>query len=409
MPILKRALILTSEPPWPTNHGGRLDIWHRYVGLKTRGWSLGLGYWSRTRVDVPELRQVFDPVWQFERPRGPIAQGQRLLRLSSLPSLVTAHELTSDALVHFAEAAKAFGPDVVISEGIYAARTGRRLAERLGTPFVVRSHNIEHAYMGVQFDLATSWRTKLSIAAARLHLEQFEIKTLRDADHVLEISRDALDFWCHRGISRVSWTPTFLANTIALGDHALIPWQERPYDAVYLGNLWSPNNVAAVRWLIEAVLPRLVRRSPDYKLLVAGAAPGDDLRARLLRNPNVQLLADPADAAAVRAGGRVLVNPILQGSGLNTKSVEMLFCDSPLVATRFAAEGLDSETRRCFELHDDPEAFAAAMVKGNQTPFVAPPERIAARNKYGPNAAIGLCQLLERVCHDHQPGGPTAS
>lgn len=396
-----RALILTAEPPWPTNHGSRLDIWHRYVGLKNCGWNLGLAYWSPNRVEAPELRRVFDQVWQFDRPSGPYAHARRLLRLLSLPSLVTAHELTSKTFGRFAVAASAFAPDVVISEGIYTAKAGRRLADRLGVPFVVRSHNIEHAYMAVQFQLATSWRTKFSIAAARIHLEQFEIKALRESAHILEISHDSIAFWERRGIRHVSWTPTFLPHMGAPGAHGPIPWQERPYDAVYLGNLWSPNNVAAVRWLIEAVLPCVLRRSPNFKLLVAGAAPGDDLCARLLRTPNVQLMPDPADAAAVRARGRVLVNPILQGSGLNTKCVEMLFCDSPLIATRFAAEGLDPDTRRCFELQDDPEAFAAAMVRGSETPFVETLERVAARNRYGPTAAVALSQLLKRICDGH--------
>lgn len=339
---------------------------------------------------------VFDWVRLLDRLAGAGALFGRLLRLSTIPSLAGAMHTDRASMDQLVSDVRDFAPQLVIAENVHAALFATKIARRLNLPLVVRSHNIEHDYMATQFRLAASWRTRLSIGAALLHLKSYEIDALRQADFVLEISREGVAFWRALGVENVEWVPT-LVPMLERGLPDPLPWTERRYDAVYLGNLWSPNNVAAVRWLVTEVMPHVRRAAPHFVLLIAGSKPSAALQGELTGVANIELLADPEDAAVVRRNGRVLVNPILEGSGLNTKSVEMLFFDSPLVMTPFAADGMDAETRTCFELEADPGAFAAAMVRAAGTVFQLEESRHQARERFGQAGTARLSAILAEV------------
>lgn len=394
--------MVCQEPPWPTTHGGRVDVWNRYDGLVREGWTAGVVCWAdatdaQARADADAgFKGVFHWVRLLPKPTGAAALVKRLGRLVRQPSLTTAMHLEPVAFRALVADARRFSPDVVIADSVHTADFTRRIAKALNIPLIVRSHNVEHLYMATQYKLASSWRLRLSIAAARLHLKAYETDALRRADHVLEISCDAIPFWREHGVERIDWIPTFLPGFDEVGKRS-IPWSERRYDAVYLGNLWSPNNVSAVRWLLDEVMPHVRRLEPRFRLMVAGSNPSPDLQVHLERVENVQWLANPSDADALRALGRVLVNPILEGSGLNTKSVELLFCDSPLVMTPFAADGMDAKTRSCFNLHSNPEDFAAAMVGYAAKPFRIDHARVEARERFGAAAARKLSMILADV------------
>lgn len=399
-----RALVVCQEPPWPTSHGARVDIWNRYDGLVREGWSVGLICWRDgpgTQADADTgFNGVFDPVWVLDKPRSPVALLARLARLSYLPSLAAALYPPRDDMAALIARVRTFTPDLLIADSVHMADFTGRIGRALGIPVVVRSHNVEYDYMAIQYRLAKSWRPRLSIAAARLHLRRFEIGALRSADHVLEISGDALPFWNRLGVERIDWVPTIVPS-LERERREPVAWAERRYDAVYLGNLWSPNNVAAVRWMIDEVLPHVRKVAPNYVLLIAGSNPTTEFQAYLSQSDNVEWIANPEDAAAVRLQGRVLVNPILEGSGLNTKSVEMLFFDSPLVMTPFAADGMDAETRTCFDLTADPDRFAALMTDLAQAPFVVDQARADARARFGQGGAARLGEILHGVVARH--------
>lgn len=400
-----RALVVCQEPPWPTSHGARVDIWNRYDGLTREGWNVGVICWREgpeTKADADAgFNGVFDPVWVMDKPRSPAALLARLFRLSYLPSLAAALYPSRDEMAALITRVRTFAPDLLIADSVHMADFTGRIGRALRIPVVIRSHNIEHDYMAIQYRLAKSWRSRLSIAAARLHLKRFEIEALRRAAHVLEISKDALPFWKGLGVERIDWVPTFVPR-LERARREPLPWAERRYDAVYLGNLWSPNNVAAVRWMIDEVLPHVRKVAPNYVLLIAGSNPTMELQSYLSQADNVECLANPEDAAAVRLQGRVLVNPILEGSGLNTKSVEMLFFDSPLVMTPFAADGMDEDSQACFNLTADPERFAVLMTDLVKTPFIVDQARAEARARFGQGGAARLSKILHGVVAAYQ-------
>jgi glycosyltransferase involved in cell wall biosynthesis len=403
----KRLLVVAPEAPWPTTHGGRVDIWNRYEGLVAEGWSLALLFWSRPGEEPDaaaraKLGTVFARL--IERPlrRDIGARALRLLRTLRQPSLVALRHPDDAAFNDLLEQARAFAPAAVVSEFVYVSAVASRLAKALGVPLIVRSHNIEHRYMATQHRLATSLKQRLQIAAARLHLKGFETTSLRNAWAVLDISQSDAELWRQQGVSRVHWVPSFFPRLQSAVRHD-IAWQDRRFDVGYLGNLWAPNNVAAVTWFIADILPLIRRSRPDVRVMIAGSNASAELIGILEATPNVTFIPHPADADMARADVRVLINPIREGSGINTKSVEMLYANSPVVVTPFAVNGMSAETADAFAVATSAEEFATKTIAAMDTPYTPNPARLLARERFGRGGARAMSEiLLDEAAAYHQ-------
>jgi glycosyltransferase involved in cell wall biosynthesis len=136
---------------------------------------------------------------------------------------------------------------------------------------------------------------------------------------------------------------------------------QRRYDVAYIGNMRLPNNLHGLEWFMCRVLPLLRRLRPSVSLCFAGANPSDAARALFVGQKNVAFVPDAASADAILADGRVLVNPILSGSGVNVKSIEMLRYDAPIVTTAIGVQGFPTEMHGQFIVREDAAGFAAAI------------------------------------------------
>ena len=129
-------------------------------------------------------------------------------------------------------------------------------------------------------------------------------------------------------------------------------------------------------------------------MVLAGSRPTEAVRRLTAGDARVTLLADPASVAAIAGAARVLVNPVQAGSGVNLKSVEMLFSHAHLVSTPAGVQGLSADAVACFDVHADAAAFAAAVARGLRAEgdTAAAPRRLAARAPFAPD---GVARLLE--------------
>jgi SAM-dependent methyltransferase/glycosyltransferase involved in cell wall biosynthesis len=132
-------------------------------------------------------------------------------------------------------------------------------------------------------------------------------------------------------------------------------------DLVFLGNYRHQPNVDAVESFVQEILP-LVRASlPEVRLVVAGGSPAESLLA--LGGPGVTVTGHVADLAGVMNACRVAVNPLRFGAGVKGKILTAMAYGLPGVGTPLAAEGMQLRDGENFLIADDPEAFAAAVVR----------------------------------------------
>lgn len=354
-----KLVVVAQEIPYPPIHGGRVDVWRRLQAFARAGIRVQLLAWA---ADPPDAlaRQALDRVcdsWQvFALKQAWPARLRTSMRVFSVPSPVATRALSRREEREVDSAVRAFSPDAIWLDQLYGAELALSLARAHGLPLLTRSHNVEHRYWRDQLKLARGIGQTMKIKARLLTLERFELSVFAASRHFYDISVDDLAYWRSRGLRNGRWLPP-LAGTPAL------PADGVPsHDIGFIGNLFMPNNVEAVEWLVKKVLPEVREQLPGATALIAGSRPVASLRALIGADPLTELRADVSDPAAVFRAARVLVNPMLHGSGVALKSIDMLASGRDIVSTSRGVTGLPPLARACFSVADSADGFAQAIV-----------------------------------------------
>ncbi len=291
---------------------------------------------------------------------------------------------------------KKFQPEAIWLDGLWPGAFARYLSDDMGLPYFYRSHNVEHRYMARQASLARTFTYRMRLQLALVGLESFERSVLMGATDVFDISVDDLRFWQRQGLKRGHWLPPITQFPSGTASEV-----ELRYDAVFVGNLHTPNNVDGLRWLMVEVWPKVVAQRPQAGLLISGSAPADEIVALVDATPGVHMLANPVDVWPVYGSARVLVNPMRHGSGVNIKSVEMLQLFAPIVSTSVGVGGLPDDIKAQFHVADDASAFAAAIVKALDAGHAAVDRvtRRQAQAAFSPSAIEGALTVIRQSLH----------
>jgi glycosyltransferase involved in cell wall biosynthesis len=105
---------------------------------------------------------------------------------------------------------------------------------------------------------------------------------------------------------------------------------------------WLPN-VEAVTFLAEKVWPLIKKQIPDAKLWIVGNAPTKRVFEYQQQDTSITVTGGIPDIRDAFNGGHVLVAPVFSGKGTRYKILEAMACQTPIVATTTAVEGLGVE------------------------------------------------------------------
>lgn len=130
---------------------------------------------------------------------------------------------------------------------------------------------------------------------------------------------------------------------------------------LFIGSFRHTPNQVALEWFASSVLPMIVEKIPDARLLVAGSDP-----------PPRHTFPDPANAIEwlgfvediqpLFSSCALFVCPIRSGSGVRVKLLEAFASGIPVVSTTIGAEGLARMDGEFCALADDPAGFASRAV-----------------------------------------------
>lgn len=409
-----RLLCIASDIPLPANSGGRVDVWRRLQALKAGGVELALLCWydvGRSQPPSDELLGLLGPVCDQVKVqpirRSPGEVFARLLNLWRMPSHAAARWVTTNrgALVTWAQA---FEPDAILLDGLYGGVVALWLGHRLGVPVLYRSHNVEHLYMHEQYVKERHLPRRLGLLANRVGLARFERRIVRAARRVFDISLDDQRFWQAQGHKHVEWLPPLVDEDFVRGLTGS-PASDESMDILYFGNLNTPNNVDGVLWLLDEVVGRLREARPGLRIGVAGSRPVERI-VEAAGRLGIKLIANPENMTPLLKSARVLVNPVFAGSGVNIKTVEMLFSPAQLVSTTKGLAGLPPDVTRHFRRADSPEAFVGAVLDVLDAPVGdLAAERAEARQNFSFGRAEGLIRSMQaEVERFSKSRGPTA-
>jgi glycosyltransferase involved in cell wall biosynthesis len=176
------------------------------------------------------------------------------------------------------------------------------------------------------------------------------------------------------------------------------PSAERPPVVLFQGSLLYPPNIDAAQWLVAAIAPKVRARIPDLDVRLVGR-PATSVR-RLHEPGVVTVVGEVPSMRTELARASVVAVPIRYGGGTRVKILESFAHRVPVVSTRLGAEGLDVEDGVHLLVADDPDAFAAAIVRlmgdaALRTNITDEAERLYLRRYDGRAADEDVRRLLE--------------
>ncbi len=364
-----KITLVCQEIPYPAIHGSRIDMWRRIKAFADRGVELQIITWwfgtRPTNEEVVEIQKYAKKTHLFQIHQTAISRLQRVFDLLDYPLETTSRMIKGASLVTLEQQVREFDPDLIFLDGLHGGVIATQLSSILQIPLFTRSHNIEHLYARRMLDAAIGFKDKFRRYLSTVHLEKYEKKLLSNSSLFYDISADDLGFWQGLGFTNGRLLPPI----VQFPDRELTDFRDREiappktYDLVFLGNLNTENNVSAAIWFLTEVLPVIRERLPAVTVAIAGFKPVDRIVKVCERIAGVDLIVNPKSASEIYRSGRVLINPILTGSGVKIKSIEMLTFGKPIVSTSEGVSGLPEAIKQYFRIANDPATFAAATLE----------------------------------------------
>jgi hypothetical protein len=372
-----RALLLAPDIPFPPNRGGRADVWRRAEALRATDCEVTVAYPGGRPPGAAEgaAQERGIHLIAFERQSLFAAVRSWVLSPGRPPFFTLRRAPSATAYTALLAESRAKRVTVVVSEGPWLWELSHRLSRDLGCRLVYRSHNIEHRYMKRQAQLERSLLVKARMFVSLAGLERYERKCISQSDVLLDISADDLSYWAH---PRARWLPPLPSRTGSTNE-------SRHGGVVFVGNLRTPNNVAGLRLLLTEVMPRVRHVCPSLCFFVVGSSPSADLE-REIEQAGAQLFKDVAEPMDWLLGADCIVNPVMDGSGVQLKMLDMLQTDRPVVTFAQGVRGLPSEVARVVDVVPDAEAMAGTILRWQAQGFPRAPDRTSVRAAFAVSA-----------------------
>ena len=242
-------------------------------------------------------------------------------------------------------------------EGPYLSQYLPLIKDACTAQVSLRAHNVEHEIWERRWRNEKNLIKRGYLKNLAKRIRKLETKLIRDIDLLIPISE--------RDRKRLlSLGRNVESITIPAGLDLSNYKPERPIhdkSICFIGALdWTPNQ-EGIQWMIKGVLPHLVRRNNQITFHIAGRnAPAGFINE--LRHPNIEFHGEIEDAKAFMGKFKVMVAPLLTGSGIRIKILEGMAMGLCIVTTSIGAEGIAVEKEKQLMIEDNQELFAQKIL-----------------------------------------------
>jgi len=183
---------------------------------------------------------------------------------------------------------------------------------------------------------------------------------------------------------------------------------EHRRSVVFWGNLDFPPNWTAVEYFFNNIfLPYLAQENVEWHIFGRGASQSIE---QIARHEGVFLHGYVDDLFSEVAKQGVMINPMVEGSGLKNKVLEAFACRVPVVSTSLGIEAIDASPDLHYVQADAPEEFARAictlLADQDYSSRIAEDARLLVESKFR-WSVIGeqLGSLVDRILDRKSNGG----
>jgi len=285
--------------------------------------------------------------------------------------------------------------DVVVCDFLVASIN----LPRISHPSILFQHNVESIIWQRHFETERNLFKRALLWNQWRRMARYERDSCRRFDAVVSVSEiDSKRMRKDFGLRHVFDVPTGVDTNY----FRPIETPSNPFELVFTGSMdWVPNE-DAIQYFADNILPIVARAIPECTLTVVGRNPSPALMQLGESNPRIRILGRVDDVREYIASSAAYVVPIRIGGGTRLKIFEAMAMGKPVVSTSVGAEGLPVSDERDVLIANEPEEFAARIVRLLREPVFAASLGEAARSlvceKFGwEHAAGAFAQICEQV------------
>ena len=227
----------------------------------------------------------------------------------------------------------------IICEHPYMAISANALANKLGLPWYLRSHNIESERFR---SLGKPWWRALA---------RYEQWAMQKADGIFFLTEEDSS-WAQQNFyinaAKCHFLPfgTVLEGRPSGKEEARKQLSELwRIDAnkkwiYFLGALEYKPSEEAVAYLINEIAPRLRKSASNYQILIGGKGLNYNLQQQINASTDIQYVGFIPDLSDFLNACDIMVNPVMKGGGVKTKAVEALGYNKMVISSRSGAAGI---------------------------------------------------------------------
>ena len=329
-----KLLVLLSRIPYPLDKGDKLRAYHQLKGL-SKNFSiilvcLNTGKVSKEAID--KLRPYCHHIEIIQL--GYLGIALRLLKALFSPLPFQVHYFHSKA------AQKQF--DKVIDN-----YTPRRFFCQLirvteyTSKYSVFSKTLDYMdalSIGMERRIDKSpFYLKPFVSTEHRRLKQYENKMFQHFEHKVIISKQDQEYIAHQNTHEISVIP----NGIDMSYWIPKTNPDKEYELLFTGNMAYPPNVEGAVYIVKEVLPLLLKKNPNIRLLISGKTPVSEVSALASKNVTISGWVD--DMRDSYNKSRIFFAPMNLGSGLQNKLLEAMSMKMPCVTSELANRALGAQ------------------------------------------------------------------
>jgi hypothetical protein len=138
--------------------------------------------------------------------------------------------------------------------------------------------------------------------------------------------------------------------------------QNKTIDFLFIGNLFTKNNILALKWMINEVMPLVLRKLPNTLFHIAGSNPSTGFLSYLHSFHYVKVSINVKSIETFLEKSKVIVNPALRGSGVTIKTIDGLQSNRIWVGTAQAFQGLPNDFYKILYAAKNAQELAEQMI-----------------------------------------------
>lgn len=334
-----KILVVAPDFPYPPNHGGRVDIWERIKKLHAFGAQVDLVYTGYDDEQAEHLAEVSRFVQQII----PVKRLKDIFYLLKLRP----YQVASRKNLRSVQLQQQY--DYIILESEYVIDF--TLNDTGNAKLALRVHNDEVSYYQSLFSSSKSVVKKLYYY---LEAQLFKCNKKRYFERVnfaLYISPEEMEKNSDLQYGQAYYYPPDLSFT---NFKTVRPENQR---VLFVGNLFTANNIDGLIWYIEHVHDQVAAQFPEYELVVAGNTKGQDIQ-HIVNKARILFYDSPASLDEIYAQAAVFINPMLYGAGVKLKTLNAVAEGLPVVSTTVGTEGTGLNHAQHCLIADTAESFA---------------------------------------------------